>query len=234
MKLVAGDRQLWIATHAIGMLRAARDIDAVNPDRVAFINFEADFDQPMVLTPTKMDRPTWQRALSVALDDLAALMAPRRIVICEGGSAPRFANDGLDGQVYNRLFAASEPDALFFSSGSHTDTERSRAILAALSAAVLPGMEVRRLIDRDDRSDLEVAAERAKGTLVLSRRNLESYLFGDEAIRLLCRSVGKPDSAGEIIVKRTETIANADDFKQIHRRDICDLQAFTWPYESRQ
>jgi hypothetical protein len=146
------------------------------------------------------------------------LSSAKRVVVCEGGSAQRFANDGIDGEVYNRIFASSEPDTTFFSSGSHTDTEKARAMLAALSATVLPGMEVRRLIDRDDRSDTEVAAERAKRSLVLTCRNLESYLFNDEIIRLLCQSAGKPEVADQIIAKRTEAISakggKVDDFKQ--------------------
>jgi RecF/RecN/SMC N terminal domain len=173
LKLTPEESQLWIATHAIGMLRAARDIEAAAPGTVAFINFEADFDQPVVVTPTKMDRPTWQRSLQVALDDLAALVSPRQVVVCEGGVGARFVDDGLDGQVYNRIFEESQPDTQFFSTGSHKDTENARTILVTLAATVLPGLQVKRLIDRDDRSDSEVTAERAQGHLVLSRRNLE-------------------------------------------------------------
>jgi hypothetical protein len=58
------------------MLRRARDLESQSPGTVAFINFEANFDQPVILKPTKMDRSTWQRSLAVALDDLAALVAP--------------------------------------------------------------------------------------------------------------------------------------------------------------
>lgn len=80
-------------------------------------------------------------------------------------------------------------------------------------------MEVRRLIDRDDRSDAEVVDERARGTLVLTRRNLESYLFNDEIIRLLCRDAAKSEVADQIISTRTQLIAskggNADDFKYV-------------------
>jgi hypothetical protein len=209
--------QLWVATHAIGMLRRARDIEAASPGSVAFISFEADFDKPVILKPTKMDRPTWQRSLRVALDDLASLVSPKRVIICEGGSGARFNDDGLDGQIYGRIFAESEPDTEFFSAGSHADTERARGILLTLSKTVLPGLEVKRLIDRDDRSDAEISAERSKGHLVLTRRNLESYLFSDEVLRLLCSKAEKPELADEIIKVRSDTVAakgvTADDFK---------------------
>jgi predicted ATPase len=206
LKLTPARSQLWIATHAIGMLRCARDIEASTPGSVSFINFEADFDKPVVLKPTRMDRPTWQRALAIALDDLAALVSPKRIVICEGGSG-RFANDALDGQVYGQIFGGSEPDTQFFSAGSHHDTEKSRGVLVTLANTVLPGLVVKRLIDRDDRSDAEVEAERGKGTLVLSRRNLESYLFGDEILRALCTKSGKPEVCDALIKIRDDTIA---------------------------
>jgi hypothetical protein len=210
--------QLWIATHAIGMLRRARDIEAQAPGTVAFINFEADFDNPVVLRPTRMDRSTWQRSLAVALDDLAALVAPKLIIVCEGGAAARFAEDGLDGQIYNRIFAESEPDTQFFSAGSHSDTEKARAILTTLAATVLQGLEVKRLIDRDDRSDAEVESERKNGHLVLTRRNLESYLFSDEILRLLCEEEGKHELADRIIQVRDEAATakggTVDDLKQ--------------------
>ena len=46
--------------------------------------------------PTKMDRATWQHSLAVALDDLAALVSPKRIIVCEGGADARFTEDGID------------------------------------------------------------------------------------------------------------------------------------------
>jgi hypothetical protein len=83
----------------------------------------------------------------------------------------------------------------------------------------LPGLEVRRLIDRDDQSDAEVDAARKRGDLVLTRRNLESYLFGDELLRLLAESCGKAQLAGELIKARDTAISakngRVDNFKQV-------------------
>ena len=47
-------------------------------------------------------------------------------------------------------------------------------------------MEVVRVIDRDDRSEEEVADLVNDGVRVLSRRNLESYLFDDELLQVSC------------------------------------------------
>jgi hypothetical protein len=218
LKLSPPQSQLWVATHSIGMLRRARDIEAKNPGSVAFINFEANFDEPVLLTCTKMDRPTWERSLQVALDDLAALVSPKRIIVCEGG-AGEFVTDGLDAQVYTRIFGASEPDTQFFSAGSHAETAKARKILSTLTKGTLPGLEVRRLIDRDDRSEQEVADERANGTRVLSKRNLEAYLFNDEILTLLAKSAGKPEDAEGLLSARDNAIASklvpVDDYKQV-------------------
>jgi predicted ATPase len=217
LKLTPANSQLLIATHAIGMLRAARDIEQTTPGTVAFINFEADFDKPVVLKPTKMDRPTWQRSLAVALDDLAVLVSPRKIIVCEGGAGERFTDDGLDAKIYGSIFGAAYPDTQFFSAGSHADTERARGILVTIASTALPGLEVKRLIDRDDRSESELIAARQSGQLVLTRRNLESYMFSDEILRLLCAREGKPELGDAIIRARDGTVTAKggpiDDFK---------------------
>ena len=85
--------QLMLATHSIGMMRCAQDIKAANPDSVVFLDFgERDFDKPQVIAPTLPDRAFWHSAYKVALDDLAALVAPERVVICEG--EPKSKNTG--------------------------------------------------------------------------------------------------------------------------------------------
>jgi hypothetical protein len=53
----------------------------------------------------------------------------------------------------------------FFSAGSHHDTEKTRGVLVTLASTILPGLAVKRLIDRDDRSYAEIETERGKGTL---------------------------------------------------------------------
>src|SRR5690606_33530525 len=58
--LLPGDSQLWIASHSIGMMRKARKMYDADPASVAFIDFgEQDFDQPVVLKPSKPTRAFW-------------------------------------------------------------------------------------------------------------------------------------------------------------------------------
>ena len=70
--------QLWLATHSIGIMRRAQEIEAATPGTIAFLDLgDRDFDLPQTINPIKADRRFWERALRVALDDLASLVAPR-------------------------------------------------------------------------------------------------------------------------------------------------------------
>lgn len=188
--------QLIISTHAIGMMRRARDIDAEAPGSVAFLNFGGlDFDKPQRMQPSKPNRLFWQSMYGIALDDLSALIAPKTIVICEGSpkSEKQTRNNSLDAKCFDTIFANSRPDVRFLSGGNHKDVESDRLSLAASLDSVLEGTEVIRLVDRDDKSASEIDELAAKGVKVLSRRNLESYLFDDEVLKNLCLSVGEEE-----------------------------------------
>ena len=99
--------QLMLATHSIGMMRCARDIEAANPGSVVFLDFGGrEFDESVVIEPTMPDRAFWGTTYEVALDDLAALVAPEQVVICEG--EPRNRNSGQnyshDARCYEAIF----------------------------------------------------------------------------------------------------------------------------------
>lgn len=86
--LIPEQCQLWIASHSIGMMKSARDLKKAAPEAVSFLDFEeSDFDQRTELTPVVVDRDFWNRTLQVAMDDLASLVAPERVVLCEGSFA---------------------------------------------------------------------------------------------------------------------------------------------------
>lgn len=85
---VSDASQLWIATHSIGMMRRARELQEETPNAVAFLDFQdLDFDQQVTLAPVSVDREFWSRTLGVALGDLASLVAPATVVLCEGKPA---------------------------------------------------------------------------------------------------------------------------------------------------
>lgn len=205
--LVPGNCQLMLATHSIGMMRRARDIEAKNPGSVTFLDFGGrDFDRRQVIEPTVPDRAFWNRVYDVALEDLAKLVAPERVVICEGTpkGTESVRNHSHDARCYDRIFETEFPETKFVSMGNDGDVIEDKRGLAKTLGLLIKELKIIRLVDRDARSPEEVADLKNKGVRVLSRRNLECYLFDDEVLQALAKSVGKEDKANGILaVKAT-------------------------------
>ncbi len=171
-------------------MRRARDIEFNTPGSVVFLDFgDRNFDTPQIIQPAKPDRTFWHRAYEVALDDLAALVAPSRVVICEG----EMGKNSVDAPCYEQIFKDEFPDTRFAPMGSAREIEDDKRGLAEALRLVIGGLVVVRLIDRDDRTHIEIADLAAKGIRVLSRRNLESYLFDNEVLRALAVSTDKKE-----------------------------------------
>ncbi len=211
-RLLPDNCQLWIATHSIGMMRRARDLQEANPGEVVFLDFdEKDFDQPQTLEPHPTNRVFWERTLRVALDDLADLVAPQRVVICEGNPAgignPKKAE--FDARCYRTIFAAEFPDTQFLSAGGSNDVETDRLALIEAIKALAKGVEIIRAVDRDDKSAIEIEELATQGVRVLSRRHIESYLFDDEILSLLCTKVGKQEQISALLEGKRTAIKNS-------------------------
>ena len=223
--IVPDNCQLALATHSIGMMRRARDIEADNPGSVVFLDFgDRDFDTPQVIEPTKPGRTFWKKAYDVALDDLAALVAPSRVVICEGEpiSSRPVKNNSLDAKCYGCIFENEFPDTDFVSMGSDQQIIGDKRGLAETLSKLIEGVEVVRLIDRDDRTEIEIADLAMQGVRVLARRNLESYLFDDEVLKSLAVSVGKREMIEDLLsnkenIRTTKTGIYSDDLKPLSR-----------------
>jgi hypothetical protein len=202
--------QLWIATHSIGMMRRALNLHQTHPGEVIFIDFEGkDFDQPQVLTPAVVTRAFWKRVFSVALDDLAELVGPSRIVFCEGAPihSPARRNTQFDAKIYRAIFANRHPDTEFVSLGGANDVERDAVVLSAAIGQAFTGIRMISLLDRDDRSDDEIAALRTKGKRVLRRRTIESYVWDDDVLRKLCQQEGRQDVVDAVLARKKELLA---------------------------
>ena len=219
-ELIPENCQLMLATHSIGMMRRARDIEKKNQGTVVFLDFELDFDQPQVIEPTIPGRTFWKKAHDVALDDLAALVAPSRVVICEGQPQAQnpVNNHSHDARCYECIFETEFPETRFVSMGNDREVLGDRHGLAQALLSLVDGLEVVRLIDRDDRTDTTIADLSKNGVRVLARRNLESYLFDDDVLRILTESVGQGEKAEELIEKKREiraaiTNGASDDLK---------------------
>ena len=179
-ELIPDNCQLMLATHSIGMMRRARDIETKRPGSVVFFDFEGfNFDQPQTLEPAVPNRKFWKSAYDVALDDLAALIAPSRVVICEGEPMKKGPpkNYSLDATCYGRIFEDEFSETEFVSMGSDQQIIGDKRGLAEALDRLIDAMEVVRLVDLDDRSPEQVQEVKSKGIRVLSKRNLESYLF---------------------------------------------------------
>lgn len=222
-ELIPASSQLCVATHSIGMMRKARELYVNSPGSVAFIDFtDQDFDKVVVLEPTRPTRVFWETVLKVALDDLAHLIAPQEVVICEGNPVGPVAgkNAEHDAICLNTIFEDELPDTKFIAGGNSHEVANDRLSFVATLPKVASGIKVRRLIDLDDHGGPDVESFRLQGISVLGRRHLEAYLYDDEVLAALCVSVGKPDEAGALSNDRqaalTETQTQgrpADDIK---------------------
>ena len=116
--ILPGASQLWVTTHSLGVLRAAQEMESDAPGSVCIIDFDGvDADAACELVPATLDRLTWEKMLSITLDDLSSQVAPRYVVICEGSSLGRHRKD-FDADIYNRILGQQTPGLLFVAGGS--------------------------------------------------------------------------------------------------------------------
>ena len=204
-ELIPEGCQLMLATHSIGMMRRARDIEATSQGSVVFLDFDGrNYDEAVMIEPTVPDRSFWSSNYEVALGDLAALVAPERVVICEGEPLNRNAgqNYSHDARCYERIFQGEFPETQFIPGGNASEVAGDRRGIAYALGVLTQGTQIVRLIDRNSSSPDEVAEFMREGVRVLSYRNLESYLFNDEVLRALTDSVGKTDKADDLLAEK--------------------------------
>lgn len=198
--------QLWVATHSLGVLRAAQELEKESPGAVCVIDFDGvNLDEETEITPSALGRIAWEKMLSIAIDDLSTRVAPEVIVVCEGSSQGKHRKD-FDAEIYNRIFGPHVPGILFISGGSSEEVAKNAISTRDVLRQILPSTKVVALADRDDRSDEEVREWEQAGNLVLRERNLESYLFADDVIENLVRSNGKPEKLNEALQIKQQAI----------------------------
>ena len=183
LNLLPRQSQLWIATHSIGIIKEADRLRRERPkeDEVVFLDFsDRDFDGPVTIKPAKTNRAFWNNMYRETLADLGSLVAPNHIVLCEGD--PEKNVRGFDAQCYNEIFAETFPETLFCSVGGSNDVLRAENLVNVLKS-VADGVEVTRLRDRDDMTDGSRESHLKEGIRVLSRRELEDYIWDQEVLR---------------------------------------------------
>ena len=206
LALLRDGPQLWIATHSIGIVREAYRMLRERPGEVVFLDFSSrDFDSSVTITPSAPNRVFWERTYEVALDDLSSLVAPQRIIICEGSKNKHVK--GFDAGCYNRLFTDDFPDTLFISQGGSGEVIQSEHLVGILKS-IARGIYVQKLIDRDDMTHDMRAQVIAQGIRVLRRRELEEYLYDPEVLRTFLQTEGCEESAVETVLSKRESLVN--------------------------
>ena len=207
-RAIPQNSQLWLATHSLGMMRRARDLNQQNPGSVVFLDFDGlNFDLPTVIRPTEAGRPFWKRAMQIALDDLAGYVAPEGVVLCEGGRLNGTAD--FDADCYNQIFQDDYPQVVFLGAGNADEIQNDPKGVTQLLAALAPGVRVTRLIDRDDRTADEIRDLQTRNIRVLSRRTIESYLLDDLILEAMCVAYGHPSVVPELLQAKVDALANS-------------------------
>ena len=209
LELIPDKSQLWIATHSIGFVRRAVELNR-SKDRIAFLDFsDHDFDQRVHLQPTIPRRTFFRKIYDVLQEDLAGLVAPANIVLCEG-------SDDTDSKVYNRVFEESHPDTLFVSRGGSSDVEKQDIV--SLFDVIVPRARVWRLIDRDEMHETTRDEKIAEGIHVLRRREIENYLWDKAVIRKALENNGLEATAiDEVLDAYPFSNLNDVDMKKCNR-----------------
>jgi AAA15 family ATPase/GTPase len=199
-RLIGPNCQLWVATHSAGFLRA---IQEDLRDQCQVIHFKAGLpyaSQPISLEPVTPSLHVWREIFETALDDLAGLVSPKRLIYCEGRAEPGHGGRerGLDAKVLNAIFSAHYTDTLFISSGGNTELDQRSAIALAILSKVFPAIEIWILKDRDMASGKPTSEHDRQMYLqnnevshrVLRRWEIENYLYDEEVLAAYCTANG--------------------------------------------
>lgn len=173
--------QLWIATHAIGMMRKALQLYEQYGEEIVFLDFsDGDFDSQAVVEPRIPNRNFWEQTHEIALDDLAALAMPDQIVICEG----KHGDKGFDAECYDQIFSEEFPNTKFISAGGKGGLHNYIPVIGA----IVEGATVFGLRDLDQATSGEVTRLQQEGIKVLKRGQIEDYLLADDVLHALCQN----------------------------------------------
>lgn len=208
-QLVPETSQLWLSTHSIGMLQEAENIEKEFPGTVVFLDFgDRDFDLEQIIRPSKIGKAVMDKFYELAFGDFAKLILPRKIVFCEGDPHGK-GRKSYDKAIYTTIFETAHPDTLFISGGSCNEIETIETRLGEIMTILLSSTTVIKVVDRDDRSEQEIAELLQKGIRTLSKRHLEAYLLDDSVIKKLCDIKGAPEKYEECLQKKREAIEHS-------------------------
>ena len=199
--LVPENCQLWIATHSFGMMRKAWDLQKkFGKDSVVFLNFDdQNFDEKAEIKPAEINRNLWCTMHSIALEDIAELVMPTTIYVCEGESDKRTA----DAATYQKIFSKHYPDVQFVAGGGKGECPH----LVPAIKAIAEKARVFVLRDRDTASKNYILEVKTNGTKFLLDGKIEDYLLADDILRTFCKENGGSDADADDLIKIRETVA---------------------------
>lgn len=199
-KMIPENCQIWVATHSIGFLRALQDELGDVSQIIEFKEENRWASESYTLEPMIKSRSNWRNIFTTALDDLAGLVSPKRIIYCEGRAEPTSsgAEQGLDAIVYNTIFGEKYPETLFVSSGGNTELDQRSSIAIGVLSKVFSDVQIWVLKDRDMASGRNISeAERQEcfrryaNHRVLKCFEIENYLYDKEVLKKYCETKGK-------------------------------------------
>ncbi len=208
--LIPDSCQLWIATHSIGFIRKALDLKKMHSNNVVLFDFSnINADQKIELLEMTPNVKNIRRVFSVAIDDLAEMITPSVVVICEGSIiAPEdSAKKDFDTIIYNNIF--KDEDIIFVSGNSKRTARESARMLYDIIKETGFIRDILSLVDRDDLTKEKILAFEEKNPYqkFLKRKTIENYLFDDEIIDKYCEKNGVDK---ETITTRLEDSYNQD------------------------
>jgi AAA15 family ATPase/GTPase len=211
--------QLWVATHSLGFLRAAQDLKRTNKNLVAVVEFKPEFANQATIKPIAGNREDWQRIFQTALEDLTGLLAPRKIIYCEGRQdpTPNGEEQGLDADIYNAIFFEANPDVLFVSSGGKGEVVKNASLALKVLSKAFTDVELFLLTDRDEKTDAEREEflRKDQSYRMLKRRAIENYLFDKEVLKKYCAE--QSTNFDEMKYDSKVTDINTQDLKSVQQ-----------------
>src|SRR5690625_2863698 len=98
------------------------------------------------MKPAQIDKAIWDRFFDLAFADFSQLIAPSRIVFCEGTSQGRKYKD-FDAQIYGKIFEGKYHDTKFVSIGSRTELENIENQSVKIVANILKSSAIIKLVE---------------------------------------------------------------------------------------
>jgi hypothetical protein len=153
------------------------------------------------------------------MGEIGNRVAPKLIFLCEGALSGQQRKD-FDADIYNTIFSSKCDAGLFISGGGCEDLVKSEHSGYAILSHLLKHVTIKKVLDRDDRSDNEVNQLKTAGILVLKRRNLESYLFDDEILIKLAQQKGASEELQKQILQMKSDAVTSSVKRNNARDDI--------------